>query len=590
MKLVTFQVNALHLFIAYFAPGGVFAPIQSAGDFQSLGGGRRGDEIDDCFVIPQWLPAPIGRDKGKQPVLDLVPFAGAGRKVTHRNAQCGLIGEFLQLQLPQPQSPPVTATAVGSNQDRFCVRINASALSAPPAPNGGHRKGTGVMVGSHVDKTGVASNVINAIGIGAGNLRTGKIVTLNRPGLLCRTPLLAGIVVVANEFLLFRVDRNDRDTLPQASFDRDVDVAKLRVAIGVIRSLLGLAVTLQAIVQVMKNLCHLHVADGMLLLTQFLGNGPRTFANPAQRRLWVSARLLINQPFERLHQTRIGLGDRFAARSGTTDTADQRLAPCLDFANPFADRLTRQATRAPHHGDPSIAQTHRFSGSHDPPRAFVQMRPCGTKLPLQFGQPVHMRKAYTDTPLIDTFTYLQRLRTDTSPFEFDTDVTAKRTATRINIRVDDINQDFGRLPVRLFDGGYPLTGYSPERMFDQVLQRKVVGKKLQRRQLPYEKPKDGVRVLLIDVTRLTFLTDEAQYPCYRKSFLDSIERHLLNRIGPERRVDLVMFAKMRLDPEIIFCCACGPDGESEMAAFVGDDRKLKVGRRSGEFVVAGQGF
>lgn len=185
---------------------------------------------------------------------------------------------------------------------------------------------------------------------------------------------------------------------------------------------------------------------------------------------------------------------------------------------------------------------------------------------------------------------LGKLGTNTSPFEFDTDVTAKRTATRINIRVDDINQDLGRLPVRLFDGGYPLTGYSPERMFDRDLERKVVGKKLQRRQLPYEKPKDGVRVLLVDVTRLTFLTDEAQYPYYRKSFLDSIERHLLNRIGPERRVDLVMFAKMRLDPEVIFCCACGPDGESEIAAFVGDRRKLQVLRRSSEFVVAGPGF
>ena len=141
-------------------------------------------------------------------MLDLVPFAGTGRKVTNRNAQCGLIGEFLQLQLPQPQSPPVTATAVGRNQDRFRIWINASALSAPPPPNRSHRKSTGVMVGSHVDKTGVASNVVNAIGIGAGNLWTGKIVTLNRRRLLCRTPLLAAIVVIANAFLLFRVHRN----------------------------------------------------------------------------------------------------------------------------------------------------------------------------------------------------------------------------------------------------------------------------------------------------------------------------------------------------------------------------------------------
>ena len=82
---------------------------------------------------------------------------------------------------------------------------------------------------------------------------------------------------------------------------------KLRIAIRVICAFLGLAIALQAVVQVMKNLRDLHVADRMLLLAQFLGDGPRAFANPAQRRLRVSARLLINQPFERLHQTRIGL-------------------------------------------------------------------------------------------------------------------------------------------------------------------------------------------------------------------------------------------------------------------------------------------
>jgi hypothetical protein len=37
------------------------------------------------------------------------------------------------------------------------------------------------------------------------------------------------------------------------------------------------------------------------------------------------------------------------------------------------------------------------------------MRPCGTKLLLQFGQAVHARKAYTNHPLIDTFIYLQCL-------------------------------------------------------------------------------------------------------------------------------------------------------------------------------------
>lgn len=55
------------------------------------------------------------------------------------------------------------------------------------------------MIRSDIDKTGIASDVVNAIGIRTRNVRTGKIVTLNLFGLLCRKPLLACVVVVANE-------------------------------------------------------------------------------------------------------------------------------------------------------------------------------------------------------------------------------------------------------------------------------------------------------------------------------------------------------------------------------------------------------
>src|SRR5271157_1628278 len=102
-------------------------------------------------------------------MLDLVPFAGAGWKMTDRNAQGGLIGEFLQFQFPESQAPAVAATAVGSDQNRLRLRINASALRAPPTPNGGHRKGTGVVIGSHIDKAGIAANVIDPVWVGTGN-------------------------------------------------------------------------------------------------------------------------------------------------------------------------------------------------------------------------------------------------------------------------------------------------------------------------------------------------------------------------------------------------------------------------------------
>ncbi len=251
-------------------------------------------------------------------MFDLVPFAGAGRKVANRNIQPRLIGEFLQFEFPQPQPPPVASAAVGGDQNRLGMWIDASAFHAPPSANGGHGKSAGVMVGSHIDKTGVASDVVNTIRIGARNGGAGEVVTLDLAGLFCRQLLPTGIVVVSYEFFLLGVYRNHRAALVQAFLHRGVNVPKLRVAIGVIGTLLGFAIALQAIVQVVKNLRDLHVTDGMFLLVKFPSNRPRAFTNPSQRRLRVPARLRIDQPFQRLHQARIGLRDGLASRPGPT--------------------------------------------------------------------------------------------------------------------------------------------------------------------------------------------------------------------------------------------------------------------------------
>jgi hypothetical protein len=182
-------------------------------------------------------------------------------------------------------------------------------------------------------------------------------------------------------------------------------------------------------------------------------------------------------------------------------------------------------------------------------------------------------------------TVLDTLGSAASPFAFDTDVPGKRTTTSINLKVHNIAPALGRLPHRFGRLLNSLSGYAPEGMFDQILQYNILGKKLQRRQLPNQRPQGKTRVLLIDVTRLKFLTDEPQHPTYRKHFLDSIERHILEEIGAERKVDLVIFAKMGLVPQFFFCCAGGAFAEREIAAFVGDNRQVQVLRKCNEFVV-----
>ena len=115
---------------------------------------------------------------------------------------------------------------------------------APPASNRGHGKGAGVVIGPDIDEAGVAPDIVNAIGISSGHVWTGKIMPLYLARLFRGMPLLAGIVVIAKQFFLFRIRRDHRPALRQIALHGSVDVTELRVAMRMVRSLFGFAVAL----------------------------------------------------------------------------------------------------------------------------------------------------------------------------------------------------------------------------------------------------------------------------------------------------------------------------------------------------------
>ena len=59
-----------------------------------------GNQIDDHLVVNQWPTPPILGYVAEHPMLNLVPFARAWRKVAHINSQIRLIGKLLQLHFP----------------------------------------------------------------------------------------------------------------------------------------------------------------------------------------------------------------------------------------------------------------------------------------------------------------------------------------------------------------------------------------------------------------------------------------------------------------------------------------------------------
>ena len=255
-----------------------------------------------------------------------------------------LVREPLKFVFPQPQSPAVAPTAVGHDQELARLRIQPPSFMAPPPPDRCHRKCSRIVIGTDIDESGVASEIVDAVRIGTRHIRAREVVPLNGLGCVRRTPLLSRIVVVADQFLLLGIHRDDRQPLPQVLLDAGIDMAKLRIAIRMLRTLFGLAITLQAVVEIVQNLRHLGVADRMTLVRQLCGNGPRTQADPAQRRLRITAGLLVDQLFQNPDKTWIGIRDRLAPRASAAYPPRTRHRARLNLPNAFTDRLARQTT------------------------------------------------------------------------------------------------------------------------------------------------------------------------------------------------------------------------------------------------------
>src|SRR3712207_4037316 len=138
------------------------------------------------------------REEGEQPVLDLVPFAGAGREVADAERQARLVGQPLQLPLPQPQPRAVAPPAVGGDQQPPRLRVARPPRPVPPAPDGGHREGRRAVVDADADPAGVGGQVVDPIRADAPESREGEVVHAHLLRRALRPPLAAAVLEVAD--------------------------------------------------------------------------------------------------------------------------------------------------------------------------------------------------------------------------------------------------------------------------------------------------------------------------------------------------------------------------------------------------------
>src|SRR5208283_429337 len=227
MKRVPDHIHLFKLCVCYLYTFWICVVIHGAVHAQSLGGCGRSNEIHNYFMAYEGPAAPVFADERKEAVLDLVPFAGAGRKMAYGDGKSSVVAQLLKLGFPKPESGAVTASAVCSDEHARCFRVRLIPHGEPPATDGFNGKGGRIVIDSYVDPTGILNEVIDAVGIDFPLPQRSKIVDKNLFRLPPGLPFPSLVFVVADKLLLFSVNGDDRLSLFLKRFDLLINMFKL---------------------------------------------------------------------------------------------------------------------------------------------------------------------------------------------------------------------------------------------------------------------------------------------------------------------------------------------------------------------------
>ena len=163
MKIVALDVDGSHFVIADLNAFLIEIAIEIASNRETVFGRGGADQLDDDLVADQWLAAPVLRDVGKETVLDPIPLAGAGRQMSDRDGKTALIGEPLQLELPQSDAGSIAASTVGGDGEACGVGVACLAEPLPPTADAFDRERAGIGIDPDIDPAFVGGHVVDAI-------------------------------------------------------------------------------------------------------------------------------------------------------------------------------------------------------------------------------------------------------------------------------------------------------------------------------------------------------------------------------------------------------------------------------------------
>src|SRR5260370_21919208 len=109
-------MTSLELGLWYLDAGRIGATIQFRADLQTGACSHGCDQVDNDLVADERSAAPVLCDMAKHTMLDLIPLAGARRKVTHVDGHSQTNGQLLQCHLPRAATHAVAATSIRHDQ------------------------------------------------------------------------------------------------------------------------------------------------------------------------------------------------------------------------------------------------------------------------------------------------------------------------------------------------------------------------------------------------------------------------------------------------------------------------------------------
>jgi len=152
-----------------------------------------------------------------------------------------------------------------------------------------------VVIGADAHPAQVVGDVVDAIGHCAGKLGIDEVVDIDQLWLALGAPLPTVVLEIAHQFLLFRINRDDRLVRGQEPLGLVVDIVELRVTIDVSTAFFDFAVGLKTVAQSVQKLAHHRGRDLVSFLSQRAYELTQAQRRPQQRLHGIAARGRLNQ-------------------------------------------------------------------------------------------------------------------------------------------------------------------------------------------------------------------------------------------------------------------------------------------------------